>query len=771
MTTLDDIIGTTRPPIQLADFNSVTDQVFDNTLFLFAGDSKEEQAVAAGGQYDRLAFYASAGGLLSGAAGFVNCGSSGYKLANFVSDSFNTSPFSSAPNKLLPASGDPNWDFAGHKPSGALPLANVIYAANGWLNQNPGINKVVITVGHGTNDLILGSLGTGTVSSMVAGLVPLLVSAVQQIRAQVPQASIVLRAPSPMTSRPFNPAAGYPSTTVYPSYGSNAASDATLVDNWNQALRKAYRAVSNSFSRVIYQDKWLDVGVSNTTLPSADAGTVTSWNPVATTIYNPNLANMVHDGSTGFAYGVDGFVEVLYRSRTKTPYGGRRRSVALAKQIVGNAWDTNARYFEDNPQYKKVVDCELSAAGSNYIDFAINYATFGLALQGAKNIYVQIGQLTAFQLTNIPTPSDQGGIGVTTRLTPVTIPTAAQGAAGRVSIYLDANVTSGDATVDSQLSNVSTYRYTYKGTMTTCGVGFLRFVFDSTNGRPSTAFIASCKNWKLQIGGASPILLDLSNLTPTLFGVAANHIVQFQAGSTDYTAYTNQPAVLLIDDSTRSPVVQELQLPVVVAGNINGSTSGATAAAISSGGTGHAVNDVITLANSVQVKVLTVSGGVIQTVSVQNSGLAYPDSLPTNPQAQVSTSGSGTGATFNLTWLLNGAVISAPALTNISLIGSVTIDTVTAVAGPINFNVYRWSTAGGGATRTLVSQSGGAAGAIQLGNLGQLKTLNVGAASGSGIDIVLTTPIHQGEVFEFSAVSVPAALPASAVIRFGIYPS
>lgn len=92
-----------------------------------------------------------------------------------------------------------------------------------------------------------------------------------------------------------------------------------------------------------------------------------------------------------------------------------------------------------------------------------------------------------------------------------------------------------------------------------------------------------------------------------------------------------------------------------------------TAAAVAAGGTGHAVGDVITLASGlttnppigapVQLLVTAAPGGVITTVSVVNviNGAATPAggsyfAVQTNPVAQGSTTGTGTGATFNLTF-------------------------------------------------------------------------------------------------------------------------
>ena len=104
-----------------------------------------------------------------------------------------------------------------------------------------------------------------------------------------------------------------------------------------------------------------------------------------------------------------------------------------------------------------------------------------------------------------------------------------------------------------------------------------------------------------------------------------------------------------------------------------------TGASVVSGGTGYAVGDTITLPGGstfsndfnsdflisgyspigapAQLLVTGVSGGVITTVSIvaavigedSNLGGSYFAILP-NPQSQQSTSGSGAGATFNLTW-------------------------------------------------------------------------------------------------------------------------
>lgn len=95
----------------------------------------------------------------------------------------------------------------------------------------------------------------------------------------------------------------------------------------------------------------------------------------------------------------------------------------------------------------------------------------------------------------------------------------------------------------------------------------------------------------------------------------------------------------------------------------------ATAATVVAGGTGYAIGDQITLEGTptddppigapAVLQVATVAGGVILTVSVVTNvfGSVLSGSYfdpPTNPIAQDSTTGSGTGATFNLTLSAKG---------------------------------------------------------------------------------------------------------------------
>ena len=79
---------------------------------------------------------------------------------------------------------------------------------------------------------------------------------------------------------------------------------------------------------------------------------------------------------------------------------------------------------------------------------------------------------------------------------------------------------------------------------------------------------------------------------------------------------------------------------------------------IGSGGSGYAVGDTVLFSNGVVLVVATESGGVVATwepitTAPSNPGSITGGSTPSNPVAQVSSSGGGTGATANLVWGVN----------------------------------------------------------------------------------------------------------------------
>lgn len=76
--------------------------------------------------------------------------------------------------------------------------------------------------------------------------------------------------------------------------------------------------------------------------------------------------------------------------------------------------------------------------------------------------------------------------------------------------------------------------------------------------------------------------------------------------------------------------------------------AGVSSATVASGGTGYSVGNTITLTGGAVLTVSTVNSGAVSGVTVTTPG-SYT-SLPTNPVGQTGTNGSGSGATFNLTF-------------------------------------------------------------------------------------------------------------------------
>lgn len=97
-----------------------------------------------------------------------------------------------------------------------------------------------------------------------------------------------------------------------------------------------------------------------------------------------------------------------------------------------------------------------------------------------------------------------------------------------------------------------------------------------------------------------------------------------------------------------------LNLRALLVGTMLTNSQKVSAAAVAAGGTGYVAGNTINLANGVVLTVATIAAGAVATATVTNAGsipeLATP---PTGPQSQVSTNGTGTGATFTLTWVAN----------------------------------------------------------------------------------------------------------------------
>lgn len=148
-------------------------------------------------------------------------------------------------------------------------------------------------------------------------------------------------------------------------------------------------------------------------------------------------------------------------------------------------------------------------------------------------------------------------------------------------------------------------------------------------------------------------------------------VIQRQKGHSNYIVDQNGTTaeVKLVNTTSLSP--GEAYLKVWPGSGTTGGSSGAisarlgieddSAVTINSAGSGYAVGDTITLTGGTAdtfavLEVTGETGGAIDSVTVDTKG--QYSSLPANPVSQSSTSGSGTGADFNISsWNFTNVVI------------------------------------------------------------------------------------------------------------------
>ena len=124
-------------------------------------------------------------------------------------------------------------------------------------------------------------------------------------------------------------------------------------------------------------------------------------------------------------------------------------------------------------------------------------------------------------------------------------------------------------------------------------------------------------------------------------------------------AYLGVINVAFLENPALRPASGPFCTPTGIQDDIDGATDvtsltqKASSVAVTAGGTGYAVGDILTLpANTgpVVLRVTTAAGGIISAVNITNPGNA---TKPGPAGAQSVTGGAGTGATFTVTWADN----------------------------------------------------------------------------------------------------------------------
>jgi len=151
---------------------------------------------------------------------------------------------------------------------------------------------------------------------------------------------------------------------------------------------------------------------------------------------------------------------------------------------------------------------------------------------------------------------------------------------------------------------------------------------------------------------------DLSDIASALTGsVSADGQTPLTGVFKNISGTISAPSVSFTSDTTSGLFLSATKILGAAAGGfailVNGNGVAASGApTVSAGGSGYAVGDQITLnsggLNPVVVQVATLSGSAVATVTLVEAGRAL--TAPSNPVAQSSTTGSGTNATFTVSW-------------------------------------------------------------------------------------------------------------------------
>ena len=532
-------VSTTVQTNMRAVSGDLGDYSVDNNLFIFCGDSTTEQMGGAGYGFDRLTIRRNAGEKWEKVLGTINFGGSGYTINGFVNDAAGTLPVVSTSNI-----GVGQWDYYGHKPIGPVSLATSM----AW--RSGKADRVTWVLCFGINDCILyASVGNLSQAAITSYIAERLNKAVTTIRANYPQDKIVLRVPNPMTARPYNAGAGFPSATAYPTFGADLAADQALVEKWNQALRNAYLAVSNNHPGTILFDTWTDVfGVSNTTLSASTQ--------------LPYLGNLVHPSMDGYNAIVESLVDLLSGKFNGSPV--RRHEAELRAVLLSNsAWENFAGYFLDNPAYKKVFSSEnspghgLISIGPTYIDIPISLASFQQTVDTTKPLYISLGNKAAQKFS---VGYSASAIGNNTRLLSVSPTAAMQSASAETTVFLFQEgivlppMVANDSYVNSAVSGKKEY---YSGIINGGGSGYIDLLFAATNGRFSSKFPDGLVNASIAVGGSVATTLSLATASAvSMAGTPSQRAVRV-AISGSYSTWVNKPMAVFFTDDVPSPKAYE----------------------------------------------------------------------------------------------------------------------------------------------------------------------------------------------------------------------
>lgn len=500
------------------------DYSVDGHLLLFCGDSTTEQDGAEGYGFDRMTKLRVPGEKLEKILGTINFGGSGNQISSWVNGPLGPLPAYSASNM-----GVGNNDYYGHKTTGATTLATQL----AW--RAGKAKRVTWSICYGINDCILnasvGNLSQEAISDFIESY---LHAAITRIKAAYPQDRIVLQTPNPMTARPYNSGAGFPSAVAYPSFGTDDASDQMLVEKWNQGIYGAYIAAKNKHPGTLLFDTWATVfGKSDTALLAKSQ--------------IPFLGDLVHPSQAGYVARARARVALLCGDFIASPQR-RAEADARATALGVNPWDVYPGYFRGNPRYKLLAEGTFTGAGSNFVDLGIPFTQWQQQVAGP--CYIVVGDRVAqYFATYNPTAS-----GNNIRLLSVAPSAALQAAISgqTLHVYGDSIVKwVADDTYVNGLA-VASKEYIDLGKIGSAGEGFIDFTIPNIPGRISSKFLTGINNATLVVGGTVNATLSLATANITRNGTTSQRGVRILVGG-NYASYAGQPAALTFADDKPSP--------------------------------------------------------------------------------------------------------------------------------------------------------------------------------------------------------------------------